>query len=718
MTRNVSDVDIDISLIINVYRDVKYFRRTMLSLEEAARYTKTFGLKLELIVVLDRSDDASTAWFESYDPDHFDAAKIVKVDNGCLGLSRNDGIRAASGVFIATFDTDDLVSFNYLAALYDVALRSPENVLVFPEYLFGFGTNHFLFRIYPRPQSSLLAFVTDHPLISRFLTRRSTFDSAQFADLHVSKGYAYEDWQFNAEMIGRKFEYAVATNTVIFYRQRRGSLLKAFDGTSVKQIPAAELFHPETFVSVCADDYARFRRGERTQDDAAAIRAEFLASPLNLPAAFSANRLDAAIDISVLAQVPVFTNRQYDLRPGAAYFEIAREIRGLHFTDVVLFPFVTTGGGEKYIFEVLHTLKALDPSRRFLLVTGQGGVRHKWIERLPQDTFFLDIYNRYPELSNAQREIVVLKLIQMTAPTATLHLKCSQFAQDFFTRFASVLTSTFNVAYRFSDQLRLFEGYHLTNGYSADFISEHMEALDLVISDNRRLMSRDLELMDCLEGKVACLYTHCELADAPLPDPVPRKATKRLLWASRLDPEKRPELLYKIASALSIARGDLSIDVWGESFSNFDTKDLAALDNVRLRGGYSGFSSLEPSQYDAFIYTTAYDGLPNVVVEAMASGLPVVAPDVGGIAEAVQSGQTGVLLKNAASDGDMVSAYLHAIDWLYEASDRLATLGRGASEHVQARHGAAAYSKQVAAIFRVGAPEDAAMQKVTADETH
>ena len=100
------------------------------------------------------------------------------------------------------------------------------------------------------------------------------------------------------------------------------------------------------------------------------------------------------------------------------------------------------------------------------------------------------------------------------------------------------------------------------------------------------------------------------------------------------------------------------------------------------------------------------------------SGLPVVAPDVGGIAEAVQSGQTGVLLKNAASDGEMVSAYLHAIDWLYEASDRLATLGRGANEHVQARHGGEAYKNQVAAIFRVGAPEDAAMQKVTADETH
>jgi 2-deoxystreptamine N-acetyl-D-glucosaminyltransferase/2-deoxystreptamine glucosyltransferase len=41
------------------------------------------------------------------------------------------------------------------------------------------------------------------------------------------------------------------------------------------------------------------------------------------------------------------------------------------------------------------------------------------------------------------------------------------------------------------------------------------------------------------------------------------------------------------------------------------------------------------------------EGLPTVVVEAMASGVPVVATDAGGTASAVRHGQTGVLVPRA-----------------------------------------------------------------------
>ena len=48
---------------------------------------------------------------------------------------------------------------------------------------------------------------------------------------------------------------------------------------------------------------------------------------------------------------------------------------------------------------------------------------------------------------------------------------------------------------------------------------------------------------------------------------------------------------------------------------------------------------------DVLLLTSDYEGTPNVVLEAMACGLPVVATRVGGISEIVQEGVTGLLAK-------------------------------------------------------------------------
>lgn len=48
---------------------------------------------------------------------------------------------------------------------------------------------------------------------------------------------------------------------------------------------------------------------------------------------------------------------------------------------------------------------------------------------------------------------------------------------------------------------------------------------------------------------------------------------------------------------------------------------------------------------DVFWLTSAWEGLPNVVIEAMASGLPVVATDVGGARELFVSGREGFLVR-------------------------------------------------------------------------
>jgi glycosyltransferase involved in cell wall biosynthesis len=60
-----------------------------------------------------------------------------------------------------------------------------------------------------------------------------------------------------------------------------------------------------------------------------------------------------------------------------------------------------------------------------------------------------------------------------------------------------------------------------------------------------------------------------------------------------------------------------------------------------------------------FVLATGGEGLPLAVIEAMMSGLPVVASNVGGVAEVVQHGATGLLVP--AGDADALALALCAL---------------------------------------------------------
>ena len=53
---------------------------------------------------------------------------------------------------------------------------------------------------------------------------------------------------------------------------------------------------------------------------------------------------------------------------------------------------------------------------------------------------------------------------------------------------------------------------------------------------------------------------------------------------------------------------------------------------------------------DCFVLPSLAEGVSNTILEAMASGLPVVATRVGGNSELIESGMTGVLVPPANSD--------------------------------------------------------------------
>lgn len=72
------------------------------------------------------------------------------------------------------------------------------------------------------------------------------------------------------------------------------------------------------------------------------------------------------------------------------------------------------------------------------------------------------------------------------------------------------------------------------------------------------------------------------------------------------------------------------------------------------------------------------EGFPNVVMESMAMGVPVVAPDVGGIPELVDDGVTGKLVASGTP-----SDYADAIDWVLDHPEESQAMGSRAAKHVR-----------------------------------
>lgn len=95
------------------------------------------------------------------------------------------------------------------------------------------------------------------------------------------------------------------------------------------------------------------------------------------------------------------------------------------------------------------------------------------------------------------------------------------------------------------------------------------------------------------------------------------------------------------------------------------------------------------NEADVFVLPTYADAVPNVVLEAMAAGLPVVATDVGAVREIV--GDKGVVVPRG--DVDALAAALAA---LHRDPTRRAALGEAAQERVRRHYEASTQAERLA----------------------
>jgi glycosyltransferase involved in cell wall biosynthesis len=131
---------------------------------------------------------------------------------------------------------------------------------------------------------------------------------------------------------------------------------------------------------------------------------------------------------------------------------------------------------------------------------------------------------------------------------------------------------------------------------------------------------------------------------------------RTILSVGRLDSEKNPLLLLEILAALRSRdpRWRLTIAGDGPLRAAMETRigELGLVDAVDLPGEVRNGPELWRLYRDAhlFLHVSFTEGLPQVLVEAQAAGLPIVATAVGGVSAALDGGRLGLLIPPADRD--------------------------------------------------------------------
>ncbi|CAH1679074.1 Glycosyl transferase family 2 [Hyphomicrobiales bacterium] len=686
------------SIVLNVHREAVFLKRTLLSLDAAHAVARADGLVIELVAVLDRSDDATRAVLAGHDLSGYGHVEVLEVDNGSLGLSRNDGIAKARGEFILTADADDLVSTNFLKETIRAAHRAGPDCLLFPEYLFAFGASYHIWAYRDLATVTPLAFIDMHPFISRVCGHRQIFDNLPFADVPLSSGYAYEDWHFNSRAAAAGFDMSIVPGTILFYRQRPGSLLKQSDSGSTRQIPPSPLFDPKTYIEICAPyyDVVADAPGARKPGDppsrSVVTRADVV-KEIN-----SANAIEPLIAMPHFDYCPIGSNSLHDLSAGVAYYDLCQAIGDTLFDEVFLLPFMARGGAEKYFLELLDAMYASDPLTNMLLIFGENCSGPSWEDRVPPNATILDLGSLCSKLSLDQRCLLTLKLLQSRTPNARIHMRDSAFVGHFLKSFGRLARDFNCIYYHFSETYQTRNGEKFIYHSPLGLITDNFDAFSMIVCDSMTMINSDRRRIGFCEEKWQCLY-------APVSGPavaIPRMpdASRHILWASRLDSEKRPELLPLIARRLERQLPSAHIHVHGGTvFSGFQVSQLEGLKNLTFHGAYNGFDSLPTNNYSILMYTSYFDGIPNTILEAMSHGLAVVAPDIGGIPEVVIDGETGLLLPNLEDSEAMAEAYVRALLRLHRDPSLIESFSEAALALIERQHSYRTHRARVAELF-------------------
>lgn len=206
------------------------------------------GVAVEVVGVLDRADDATTAVFErALAPDGVvgavAAGRTVATDHGDPGAARNHGVRLARAPWVCVLDADNLPSGSWLREAHRVAAAHGSPCVVHPEQLVIFGER---WQVWPQPASADPSFSV-HNFFDRTywdtfcLTARDVFVDHPYAATDAGRGLGPEDWHWGMVTVHAGVPHLSAPGTWLLYRDKASGSVQGGHTEARSLLPPTDL---------------------------------------------------------------------------------------------------------------------------------------------------------------------------------------------------------------------------------------------------------------------------------------------------------------------------------------------------------------------------------------------------------------------------------------------------------------------------------------------
>ena len=361
-------------------------------------------------------------------------------------------------------------------------------------------------------------------------------------------------------------------------------------------------------------------------------------------------------------------------------------MRILHFTGE--FPPHVSGGLATYVYEVTTRLANVGHTVDVALVKGDSDY-YRSVEPVDGDVDLSVIDFDPEEIDALSATMLDIDAVQAAVGNVDLGTTDLVHVHDWYGVFGALAaTADSNVPIIVSSHLPLRSGY-MYSGHSVSRQAKlDIEALGFRIADRivapsefvKQIIQREY---DVNADQVEVLSNGVDTTRfTPGTDRSDRRGPIEITTVARLTEQKGIPYLLEAAADLPNTL-DVAVSIVGEGpRRNALEKERDAL-GVSETVTFEGFLP-EPGLTDAYLdsdifaFPSVYEPFGLVVLEAMASGRPVVAFDAGGVAEIVRDGIDGLLVP----PGD-VTAFANALEALATDHERRRAMGRNARNRAE-----------------------------------